>query len=124
RAEFTIQNANQQERETMKHTLRITKIAALFALALPVTITAHAGDLKAAAGAAIQNFKAADPGLTRFFENSAVYALLPSVGEGGLMIGGQRGDGLVYHKGSVIGKVTMTEISIGAQAGGGKFSEV
>src|SRR4029450_1646795 len=108
----------------MKHTLRITKIAALFALALPVTITAHAGDLKAAAGAAIQNFKAADPGLTRFFENSAGYAVLPSVGEGGLIIGGQRGDGLVYHKGSVIGKVTMTEISIGAQAGGGKFSEV
>jgi lipid-binding SYLF domain-containing protein len=108
----------------MKKIVNITKMAALLALALAATITAHAGDLKAASGEAIQNFKVADPGLTRFFENSAGYAVLPSVGEGGLIIGGQRGDGLVYQKGRVIGKVTMTEISIGAQAGGGKFSEV
>src|SRR4030095_6697352 len=108
----------------MKHTLRITKIAALLALVLAATITAHAGDLKDASRAAIQNFKATDPGLTRSFENSAGYAILPSVGEGGLIIGGQRGDGLVYQKGKVIGRVTMTEISVGAQAGGGKFSEV
>jgi len=103
---------------------RITRIAALLALALTLTVSVHAVDLKAASGQAIQNFKATDPGLTRFFENSAGYAILPSVGEGGLIIGGQRGDGLVYQKGKVIGKVTMTEVSIGAQAGGGKFSEV
>ena len=108
----------------MKQILNITKVAALLALALAVTIPAHAGDLKAASGQAIQNFKLADPGLTRFFENSAGYVVLPSVGEGGLIIGGQHGDGLVYHKGKVVGKVTMTEISIGAQAGGGQFSEV
>ena len=108
----------------MRYTLRITKITALLALALALTVPAHAGGLKAAAGEAKQNFKSADPGLTRFFENSAGYVILPSVGEGGLIIGGQRGDGLVYQKGKVIGKVTMTEVSIGAQAGGGKFSEV
>jgi len=108
----------------MIHTLRITKIAALLALALALTNTVHAGGLREAAHEAVQNFKAADSGLTRFFENSAGYVVLPSVGEGGLIIGGQRGDGLVYQKGKVIGKVTMTEISIGAQAGGGKFSEV
>jgi lipid-binding SYLF domain-containing protein len=108
----------------MKQILNITKVAALLALALAVTVPVRAGDLKAASGQAIQNFKLADPGLTRFFENSAGYVVLPSVGEGGLIIGGQRGDGLVYQKGKVIGKVTMTEISIGAQAGGGQFSEV
>ena len=108
----------------MIQTLRITKIATLLALTLALTNTVHAGGLKPAATQTIQNFKQADPGLTRFFANSAGYVVLPSVGEGGLIIGGQRGDGLVYHKGSVIGKVTMTEISIGAQAGGGKFSEV
>ena len=108
----------------MIHTLRITKIAALLALVLATTFTAHAGELKAASSEAMQNFKSADPGLIRFFEHSAGYAILPSVGEGGFIIGGQHGDGLVYHRGQVIGKVTMTEVSIGAQAGGGKFSEV
>ena len=107
----------------MKQILSITKVAALLTLALAVTVPARAGDLKAASAQAIQNFKLADPGLTRFFENSAGYAVLPSVGEGGLIIGGQRGDGLVYHKGTVIGKVTMTGISIGAQAGGSQFSK-
>jgi lipid-binding SYLF domain-containing protein len=108
----------------MKKILSINKVAALLAVALAVIVPAQAGDLKTAAGEARQNFKSADPGLTRFFENSAGYAILPSVGEGGLIIGGQRGDGLVYQNGKVIGKVTMTEVSIGAQAGGGKFSEV
>ena len=108
----------------MKQILNITKVAALFALALAVTVPAHAGGLKAAEERARQNFKSADPGLSRFFANSAGYVILPSVGEGGFIIGGQRGDGLVYHKGKVVGKVTMTEVSIGAQAGGGKFSEV
>ncbi len=108
----------------MKQMLSITKLAALLALTLATTLPAHAGDLRARSEEAIRNFKLADPSLSRFFAKSAGYAILPSVGEGGLIIGGQRGDGLVYQRGKVIGTVTMTEISIGAQAGGGKFSEV
>jgi lipid-binding SYLF domain-containing protein len=105
-------------------TLRITKIAALLTLVLAVTFTARAGDLKSKSAEVRQNFKDADPGLSKFFEKSAGYVILPSVGEGGLIIGGEHGDGLVYEKGKVTGKVTMSAVSIGAQAGGGKFSEV
>jgi lipid-binding SYLF domain-containing protein len=108
----------------MKRTLGITQTAALLALALASTITARAEDLKAKAEEAVQNFKLADPTLTNFFNKAVGYAILPSVGEGGFIIGGEHGDGLVYEKGKVTGKVTMTEISIGAQVGGGKFSEV
>ncbi|MEO8439829.1 MAG: hypothetical protein ABI540_06355 [Spartobacteria bacterium] len=108
----------------MIHTPRITKIAALLALMLATAFTARAGDLKAESAEAMQNFKAADPGLAKFFKQSAGYAILPSVGEGGLIIGGEHGDGLVYEHGKVTGKVTMSAVSIGAQAGGGKFSEV
>jgi lipid-binding SYLF domain-containing protein len=108
----------------MTHKPRITKIAALFTLLLATTFTTQAGDLKAKSAEARQSFTAADPGLSRFFEHSAGYVILPSVGEGGLIIGGERGDGLVYEAGEVTGKVTMSAVSIGAQAGGGKFSEV
>jgi lipid-binding SYLF domain-containing protein len=108
----------------MTNTHRITKIVALLGLVLATTFTARAGGLKAEAAQARQNFRAADPGLRRFFENSAGYVILPSVGEGGLIIGGARGDGLVYENGAVTGKVTMSAVSIGAQAGGGRFSEV
>jgi len=108
----------------MVSTLRITKIAALLTLVLATTFTARAGDLKASSREAIRNFKATDPGLKRFFENSAGYVILPSVGEGGLIIGGERGDGLVYEHGKITGKAAMSAVSIGAQAGGGKFSEI
>ena len=108
----------------MKQILSITKMAALLALALATTCTVHAGGLKVTSQEAIQNFKAADPGLSKFFKNSVGYAILPSVGEGGLIIAGKHGDGLVYEKGKVTGKVTMSAVTIGAQAGGGKFSEV
>ena len=46
------------------------------------------------------------------------------MGEGGFIIGGQHGDGLVYEKAKLIGKVTMSEVSVGAQVGGGSFAEL
>jgi lipid-binding SYLF domain-containing protein len=109
----------------MKSIVRKLTGAALLTLALAATTTdARAEDLKAKAEEAVQNFKLADPGLGTFFAKAAGYVILPSVGEGGFIIAAERGDGLVYEKGKVTGKVTMTEISVGAQAGGGKFSEV
>ena len=70
------------------------------------------------------NFKSTDPTLTNFFAKAAGYAILPSVGEGGFIIGGAHGDGLVYEKDKLVGKVTMSEVSIGAQVGGGTFAEL
>jgi lipid-binding SYLF domain-containing protein len=83
-----------------------------------------AEDLEAKAKEAIANFKQADAGLTKLFEKSAGYLVLPGVGEGGFIIGGQHGDGLLYENQKVTGKVSMTEVSVGAQAGGAKFAEV
>ena len=100
------------------------KLAALLVVALNSIVTVHAADLTAGAEEALKRFKRADPGLDKFFKEAAGYAILPSVGEGGLIIGGQRGDGLLYEKNKAVGKVTMTEVSVGAQVGGGSFSEV
>jgi lipid-binding SYLF domain-containing protein len=93
-------------------------------VALASTMTARAEDLKTKSAEAIQNFKMADSGLTNFFAKAAGYAILPSVGEGGFIIGGEHGDGLVYEKDKLVGKVTMSEVSVGAQVGGGSFEEV
>ena len=100
------------------------KLAALLVVALNSIVTVHAADLTAGAEEALKRFKRADPGLDKFFKEAAGYAILPSVGEGGLIIGGQRGDGLLYEKNKAVGKITMSEVSVGAQVGGGSFSEV
>lgn len=108
----------------MKTLFRSTLLAALFLATITPTPTVFAAELKPKAEEAIANFKSTDPTLTNFFNKAAGYAILPSVGEGGFIIGGAHGDGLVYEKGKVVGKVSMTEVSVGAQVGGGTFAEL
>jgi lipid-binding SYLF domain-containing protein len=59
-----------------------------------------------------------------FFENSHAYAVFPTVGEGGLVVGGAHGKGRVYVHGKWDGNVTMTQVSVGLQAGGKAFSQI
>jgi lipid-binding SYLF domain-containing protein len=72
----------------------------------------------------IAKFKEGDPGMQGWFAQAYGYAVFPSVGKGGIGIGGARGKGLVYEQGVVIGKVTLTQVTVGFQFGGQAFSEV
>lgn len=73
---------------------------------------------------AIKEMKEADPQLQRFFDNSVGYAIIPTVGKGGIGIGGARGTGILYEGGKVAGMVTMTQITVGFQLGGQAYSEI
>src|SRR5262245_45224742 len=81
-------------------------------------------DLKREVPETIAAFKKADSTIAPWFDSAAGYAVLPKVAKGGLIVGGARGTGLVYAKGVLVGHVTMTQASIGAQIGGQSFSEV
>jgi lipid-binding SYLF domain-containing protein len=59
-----------------------------------------------------------------FFGNSYGYAVFPTVGEGALVVGGAHGNGRIYIHGKWEGNVTMSQVSIGLQAGGKAFSEI
>jgi lipid-binding SYLF domain-containing protein len=69
-------------------------------------------------------FLKTDAGLQTNFNKAAGYALFPSVAKGGLGIGAARGSGQVYEKDKVLGETTMTQVSIGFQAGGQVYSEL
>lgn len=102
-----------------------TTLAALLVTAAFSTFTALAADdLQAESQQAIASFQQKDPGLKKFFDEAAGYAIFPSVGKGGFIVGGAHGNGLVYEKGSVTGKASMSQASVGAQVGGQSFSEV
>jgi lipid-binding SYLF domain-containing protein len=60
----------------------------------------------------------------RFFKNAHGYAVFPTIGKGGVGIGGAYGKGKVYEKGKVIGSVSMSQLSIGFQLGGQGFSQI
>jgi lipid-binding SYLF domain-containing protein len=108
----------------MKHSTIGIVVAGLI---LGATLTARAEsdrELIADAQATVAKFQKADPGMTRFFERAAGYAVFPDAGKGGLGIGGAHGTGVLFIKGQPVGKTTMTQVTIGAQAGGQAFAEV
>src|SRR5210317_1981114 len=59
------------------------------------------------------------------FHNSAYgYAVFPTIGKGGIGIGGAHGTGGVYRGGKKTGDVSMTQVSIGLQLGGQAYRQV
>ena len=59
-----------------------------------------------------------------FFRTSYAYAVFPTVGKGGFIVGAAHGDGRVYRQGRYIGKTSMTQVSVGLQLGGQVYSEM
>ncbi len=71
----------------------------------------------------IKMFKGS-PTVKEFFGNSYGYAVFPTIAKGGLGIGAAHGKGQVYKGGAVTGKTSMTQVTIGFQAGGQVFSQI
>jgi Las17-binding protein actin regulator len=59
-----------------------------------------------------------------FFSKSYGYAVFPTVGEAGFIVGGAHGKGRVYVHGKHVGDTTMTQVSAGFQAGGKAYSQI
>jgi len=60
----------------------------------------------------------------RMFANAYGYAVFPTIGKGGVIVGAAHGDGKVYEKGRYIGDTSMTQLSVGAQLGGQAYSMI
>ena len=65
-----------------------------------------------------------DAGASDMFDSAYGYALFPTIGKAGFVVGGAYGKGRVYEQGKYIGDTTMTQASIGFQLGGSGFSQV
>ena len=66
---------------------------------------------------AIINVQKTDPAISKFFEGAAGYAVFPKVGKGGVGIGG------AYGKGLVIGRTSLSQVTVGLQLGGQVYSQ-
>lgn len=92
--------------------------AVLFALLIPAT-AASADEYQDT----IKVFKGAGES-AGFFKSSYGYAVFPTIGKAGLGIGAAHGKGRVYEKGKYIGDTSMTQGTIGFQAGAQAFSQI
>src|SRR5450631_1705342 len=59
-----------------------------------------------------------------FIKASYGYAVFPTIGKAGLGVGGAFGKGRVYSQGKLIGDVSMSQLSVGFQAGGQSYSQI
>src|SRR5262245_44918441 len=96
---------------------RITTLALAAVLALGA-VAAHADEY----ADTVAVFKKSDTSKP-YFDKAYGYALFPTIGKGGLVVGGAHGNGRVYEKGKYVGDTTLTQLSVGFQAGGEAFSE-
>ena len=58
------------------------------------------------------------------FESAYGYVVFPNIGKGAIGVGGASGNGIVYEKGTMIGKAGMKQVTIGFQFGGQAYREV
>jgi len=65
-----------------------------------------------------------DPGLQSFFDKSAGYAVFPRVGKGAFVAGGAFGRGELFQNKQFVGYCTLTQATVGLQAGGQEYSEL
>ncbi len=72
---------------------------------------------------AIKNFRGAGQS-AGFFGKSYGYAVFPTIGKAGLVIGGAHGDGKVYAGGRYVGDSSLTRLSVGFQAGAQAYSQI
>jgi lipid-binding SYLF domain-containing protein len=60
----------------------------------------------------------------KFFNSAYGYAVFPTIGKGGVGIGGAYGKGRVYSRGKHVGDTSVTQLSIGFQLGGQAYSQI
>ena len=113
RIQFDTVVVNNRESRTMK-----TLIALWIAALAVVAPAALADDISTT----IDNFRGAGAG--DFIDDAYGYAVFPSIGKGGIGIGGAHGKGEVYVGGKRVGQTKMNQITYGLQLGGQVYSQM
>jgi lipid-binding SYLF domain-containing protein len=71
----------------------------------------------------IQAFRNAEEA-ANFFNTAYGYAVFPTIGKGGIGVGGAHGKGRVYAQGRHVGNTSMTQLTVGLQLGGQAYSQM
>jgi lipid-binding SYLF domain-containing protein len=95
----------------------LTGLAALcFLLLSPLSLAGEYED-------AIKSFRSAEE-TGPFFDTAYGYVVFPTIGKGGIGIGGAHGSGRVYAQGQYVGDTTVTQLTVGFQLGAQAFSQM
>lgn len=110
----------------MTKLLGVVAVASLCAVGCAHAPTTAGGraELTSAARRSVDDMVARDPGLRSRLDQAAGYVVFPNVGEGGFLVGGGAGVGVVFEHGRVTGYAELRHASAGALFGGQSYSEL
>jgi lipid-binding SYLF domain-containing protein len=109
----------------MRKSIVVTMLALSLAACggAPKTATGRM-NLEQSAQATLSEMQARDPSLPGMLASAYAYAVFPSIGKGGLIVGGAFGRGILYERGRPSGYVELSQASLGALLGGQTFAEL
>ena len=81
-------------------------------------------ELDAQVRSTVADFRAADPGMDKFFSGAYAYAVFPDVTAGAMVVGAAHGEGEVLRNGRIIGFADVSKANVGAQVGGQSFQQI
>ncbi|MEN4922440.1 lipid-binding SYLF domain-containing protein [Achromobacter spanius] len=96
-------------------------VTALLCLAPPAG-AASASEISSDALAALEQLYAQEPRTRELGKKAVAVLVFPSIIKGGLLVGGERGDGALIRNGKVEGFYSISALSFGFQAGAQQFS--
>ncbi len=105
---------------------RLTAVAAVLAVACVAGLAPRPALAKAdvaRCSETLETFRKAGES-AHFFGKSYGWAVFPTIGKGGLGVGGAYGTGCVYAGGARTGEASMVQLSVGFQAGGTAYSQI
>ena len=76
------------------------------------------------AQAAIESMSEQDSTLEGAINDAYAYAVFPTISTGAFIVGGAGGDGVLFQGGQAVAYVELGQGTIGAQIGGGVYSEI
>jgi lipid-binding SYLF domain-containing protein len=95
----------------------------IFGVCMAFGTSAHAAATLEECNVALSKFKELGD-VPQMIKESYGYAVLPTIGKGGIGIGGAGGSGCVYEEGVHTGNVKMGQVTIGFQLGGQAYSQI
>ena len=106
--------------------LALLTAAALLAAGCATEPTTETGreNLDTSVSRVMKKLQDQDPSLTDFLGKSYAYVIFPTVGSGGVVVGGSYGHGEVFKGGKMIGYADISQVTAGAQIGGESFTEI
>lgn len=106
----------------MKNTLSAFLAGLIVLASVAVSPAMPAAQLREKSEAALEHLLKTKPGTQELADKAVAVLVFPEVIKAGFMIGGQRGDGVLFRDGKVAGYFNTTAASYGWQVGAQKFS--